>query len=332
MKLMIEDIMTDEQITSFFILASVQIRRSKTGQNLLILTLCDKSGKINGYLWNHSMEIVTSLKENTVVKIKGYTTMTDGALSINIEQIRAAQRYDEVDLRDMLDVVIGGIDLWRQRLFEYVDLIRDVNCKEIINAFTNDEKFMELFMTSLGGVSIHHNYLGGLLEHTVNLMAQSALYADQHPGLLDKDLLLTGAFLHDIGKTQEICWETAVEFTLEGKLLGHVVIGVILLEEKLRHIRNYPTELALLLKHMILSHHGSTEYGSMVPPAPPEAIVLHLLDNLDTVANHLYCHMGISDANSEWSIPDRALDTSIYQKKIKKSMVRIPEGVQYAQK
>lgn len=185
---------------------------------------------------------------------------------------------------------------------------------------------MELFLTSPGGISIHHNYIGGLLEHTVGIMAQATLYADMHPALLDKDLLLTGAFLHDIGKTREIYWEIARERTTEGKLLGHIAIGLSLLEEKLRNLKSFPADLALLLKHLILSHHGTLEWGSPVRPSPAEAIVLHLLDNLDAKVNHLYCHLGISDPEAEWSPYDKVLNTEIYQKKFQKQINKAIEG------
>jgi 3'-5' exoribonuclease len=327
MKLMKKDIKQNQQVTTFFALESMQIRKSnKAKQNFLLLNLYDKSGKITGYLWNDPLEAAATLQEKSFVKVKGLTTTVNGSLILNIERIRTAERH-EVDLRDFLEVVSGGVDLWHNRLLEQIELINDQNCKRLTREFLNDEGFMELFMTSPGGVSVHHNYIGGLLEHTVGIMSQAALYADRHPALLDKDLLLTGAFLHDIGKTREIYWEIAKEYTAEGKLLGHIAIGLSLLEEKLRNLKGFPADLALLLKHMVLSHHGTLEWGSPVRPSPPEALVLHLLDNLDAKVNHLYCHLGVSDPEAEWSPYDKILNTEIYQKKFERQSIKSLEGV-----
>lgn len=327
MKLMKKDIKPNEQITTFFALESMQVRKSnKAKQNFLALNLYDKSGKITGYLWNDPLEAAATLQEKSFVKVKGLTTTVNGSLILNIERIRKADKH-EVDLRDFLDVVSGGVDLWHNRLLESVELIKEQNCKRLTREFLNDDGFMELFLTSPGGVSVHHNYIGGLLEHTVCIMGQADLYADRHPALLDKDLLLTGAFLHDIGKTREIYWEIAKEYTAEGKLLGHIAIGLSLLEEKLRNIKSFPADLALLIKHMILSHHGTLEWGSPVRPSPPEALVLHLLDNIDAKVNHLYCHLGVSDPEAEWSPYDKILNTEIYQKKFERQSSKRLEGV-----
>jgi 3'-5' exoribonuclease len=174
---------------------------------------------------------------------------------------------------------------------------------------------MELFITAPGGISIHHNYVGGLLEHTTNSMELVSLFADRHSALLDKDLILTGTFLHDIGKTREIYWEVAKEYTTEGKLLGHITLGIMMLEEKLATLRGFPEELANRLRHMIVSHHGNLEFGSPVRPATPEALVLHLLEEADAKINHLYCHLGNCEPEKEWSNYDRILQTEIYQKR-----------------
>lgn len=329
MKLMKKDMrQPNEQIITFFALESMQIRKSnKAKQNFLALTLCDKSGKITGYLWNDPIETAAALQEKTFVKVKGLTATVNGSLIINIERIRKAEKT-EIDLRDFLAVVSGGVELWHQRLLKSIDLIKDKNCRLLVREFLNDEGFMELLLTSPGGVSIHHNYIGGLLEHTVNIMTQTALYADNHPALLDKDLLLTGAFLHDVGKTREIYWEITREYTAEGKLLGHIAIGLSMLEEKLHNLKCFPADLALLLKHMVLSHHGTLEWGSPVRPSPPEALVLHMLDNLDAKVNHLYCHMGVSDPDAEWTHYDKILNTEIYQKKFERQSDNRLEGAE----
>jgi 3'-5' exoribonuclease len=321
MKLMKKDIKPNQMITTFFALESMEIKKSKAQRSFLSLDLYDKTGWIKGYLWNEPVMVAATLAEKSFVKIRGIAKMINSSLVIEVERIRKAEKH-EIDIRDFLEIVSGGIELWHKKLLDSVKSIRDFNCRRLIDSFLKDDGFMELFLTSPGGISVHHNYVGGLLEHTVNTMMQAALTGDKDPGLLDKDLLLTGSFLHDIGKTKEIYWEIAKEYTTEGKLLGHIGIGLLMLEEKLSRIKDFPEDLSMLLKHMILSHHGDLEYGSPVRPATPEAVVLHLIENTDAKINHLYCHLGDSNPEKQWSHFDRFLNTEIYQKKFVKQTFR----------
>lgn len=325
MKLMKKDFKPNEIITTYFAMESMSLRKNKTQQNFLVLDLYDKTWKIKGYLWNDPVVMAATLTERSFVKAMGITKLLNEALVIEVERIRKAEK-NEIDMRDFLEVVAGGVELWQRKLLEYFNIIKDVNCRRLIDLFLKDENFMEQFMASLGGVSVHHNYVGGLIEHTVNIMTQAALTADKNSGLLDKDLLLTGAFIHDIGKTREIYWEIAKEYTTEGKLLGHIGIGLLMLDEKLSGIKSFPKDLSMLLKHMILSHHGEMEYGSPVRPATPEAVALHLIDNNDAKINHLYCHLGNSNQDNQWSHFDRILNTEIYQKKFSKEILKELKG------
>ena len=321
MKLMKKDIKANHLITTFFALESMQLRKSRAQRQFLDLSLYDKTGKIKGYLWDNPTETATTLKEKSFVKVRGIATSINDSLILNIERIRTAKK-EETDMRDFLEIVSGGTDLWHKKLLKSINLIKDLNCKRLVHSFLNDGGFMELFLTSPGGIWVHHNYIGGLLEHIANVMTQAEITADSNPALLDKDLLLTGAFLHDIGKTREIYWEIAKEYTTEGKLMGHISIGLLMLEEKLSKLKDFPADLALLLKHMILSHHGKPEYGSPVVPATPEALALHLIENTDAKINHLYCHLGNSNPDEQWSYFDKFLNTGIYQRKFSKNALK----------
>jgi 3'-5' exoribonuclease len=314
MKLMKKDIRPNQHVTTFFALESMQLRKSRKQQPFLVLGLHDRTGKINGYLWNEPVEMAERLEEKTIVKVRGVATVANGSLIMNVEKIRRAEK-DETDIRDFLEVAPGGITHWHERLLNAIGKIQDGRCRQLIKSFLDDSGFIELFITSPGGLSIHHCYVGGLLEHTVSAMELVSLFSDRHAALIHKDLLLTGAFLHDIGKTRELYWEIAKEYTTEGKLLGHITLGIMMLEEKLSGLKDFPEELSNRLRHMIVSHHGTLEYGSPVRPATPEALVLHLVEAADAKINHLYCHMGNSDPGRDWSCYDRTLETEIYQKK-----------------
>ena len=240
MKPMKQDIISgNQQLTTFFALGSIQLRESKkNGQKFLTLGLSDKSGKIQGYLWNNPEETASELKEGTLVKVRGISNMFNGSLIINVEQIRTANR-SEVDIEDFLEIVPGGIDLWLGKLTELIESVEDTDCRILMDAFLSDDRFMERFKTSPGGLQIHHNYVGGLIEHTTNAMGLVSQLSDRHPGLIDRDILVTGAFLHDIGKTREILWDITKDYTTEGKMLGHIILGVMMLKEKVSMIPKF---------------------------------------------------------------------------------------------
>jgi 3'-5' exoribonuclease len=246
--------------------------------------------------------------------------MFNGSLIINIEQIRTVVDRSEVHIEDFWEIVPGGIDLWLRKLIDLIDSVEDVDCRILINAFLNDAKFMECFKTSPGGLHIHHNYVGGLLEHTTNAMGLVSQFSDRHPGLINRDILVTGAFLHDIGKTREILWDITKDYTTEGKLLGQIVLGVMMFKEKVSTIPKFPGDLSILLLHLIASHHGNLEYGSPVKPSTPEALALHMMEAADARINHMYRHLNSSDPDRDWSSYDKILETQIYQKKYAKNI------------
>lgn len=327
MKIMKKDIKPNERIITFFALESMELRKSKKNdKHFLELNLYDKTGKVKGYLWNESIIAAATLKEKSFIKVQGIIKMVNDSLIINVEKIRIAKK-EEFDIRDFMEVVPGGIDLWHKRLLESIESIKDITCRKVINSFLKDDGFLEQFITLPGGVSVHHNYIGGLLEHTTNTMAQASFIANRHPGLINHDLLLAGAFLHDIGKIREIYWEIAREYTTEGKLLGHITLGILMFEEKLSGNKDIPDEIAVLLKHIILSHHGELEYGSPVRPATPEAIALHHIENTDAKINHLYCHLNNSNPDVLWSRYDKFLNTEIYQGRFYKKSLMVTKKV-----
>ncbi len=314
MKPMIIDIKPNQVITTYLAVESMQIRKNhQTRQNFLELVMLDKTGSMKAYLWENPLVIAAELKEKTIVKVQGITTLANGHLIMNVKKIRQAKE-NEFDILDFMETVPGGIDPWYEKLMECVGSIQDGYCKRVIDAFLQDDSFRECFVTSPGGV-IHHNYVGGLVEHTTTTMDTATQLAANHPGLLNRDVLLTGAFLHDIGKTRELSWQVSYDYTTEGKLLGHIAIGISMLEKKLATLNEFPEDLSLFLKHMIISHHGDLAFGSPARPATAEAITLNLIDSSDSKINHVYTTLGHSDPEKLWSDFDKILNTQIYQKK-----------------
>ncbi len=313
------DLKPYEQVKTFFVLDSSDMRKTRDQRSFLALNLSDKSGQIKGYIWDDPEEKAEDLRGVSYVYVEGKTKPHNGTLILSIEEIRSA-REEEIVTADFLEVVPGGVDLWMNSLHEKIETIEDMNCRLILDSLFSDQKFLEDFRIAPAAMTVHHNYVGGLVEHSVNTMSHAAYMSDKYPALLDRDLLLTGSLLHDIGKTRELTSGITRSYTTEGKLLGHISLGVMILDEKLRLMKRFPEDLGLLLTHMILSHHGSLEFGSPVKPATPEAVALHHIENTDAKMNHLFCHLKDSDPEGAWSSYDKYLASEIYQRKPKKEI------------
>lgn len=319
MKQMRTDLKPLMPISTFFALGSAELRKARDERYYLTLGLSDKSGIVNGYVWDNPQDIAERLSGVTLVFVKGTAKMHRDCLIISIDYIRPAG-YEEIDIHDFFEVVPGGVDLWMERLQENIKLIKDMNCRTLVQAFLADPVFYEDFKMSPAGLDVHHNYIGGLSEHTVTVMAHALHMSDKYLALVDRDLLLTGAFLHDIGKLREISGGMTMGYTTEGKLVGHITMGILMLQEKLLPMRGFPAELRILLQHMVLSHHGSLEFGSPVKPATPEAIALHHIENTDDQMNHLYCLFKDSPPENLWSAHDKVLNTEICRMKFRKEL------------
>ncbi|MEJ5226817.1 HD domain-containing protein [Thermodesulfovibrio sp.] len=324
MKSMIKDIKPNYFVDSVFLLDSFEVRKDRNNKKYILLNLRDKSGSIKGFIWNSSLEVFEKLIIKTFLKITGYARCFYNSLMIDVYDWRYA-KWDEVDMKDFIEVVKEGINYWYSKFLEITEQIEDEYCRLIMELFLSDEEFMKIFKTRAAGISIHHNYIGGLLEHTVSTMSLSALTADKYPDVLDKSILITGAFLHDIGKTKELSGNVSIEYTTEGELLGHITLGVLMLEEKIGLFGDFPKELALHLKHIILSHHGKLEYGSPVAPKTPEAIVVCTLEGIDAKFNHLYRIVKNSSTQKVKSFYDNFLDSKILTDKLYKNSKNLSE-------
>lgn len=317
MKLMLKDIKPNEEITTYLAVDSIDLRRNKDHRLFVRLNLYDRTGRIKGYIWNDPAPKSSTLQESSYVKVNGLVKMINNSMLLDIDKIRPADS-NEIQTDDFLLVVPDGVDYWQRKLFKSLEYITDIDCKRLVDKFLADESFFEKFIISPGGVSVHHDYIGGLLEHTVNTMALAASIADNNPELINKDLLLTGAFLHDIGKTKELEYGIVKKYTTEGKLLGHVLIGLTMIESKIAELDNFPKDIEMALKHMLISHHGEPNFGSPVRPATSEALALHMIDNTDAKLNHIKCYLRNSNMERQWSQFDKILNTEIYHPQFSK--------------
>lgn len=273
-----------EAVSEVFLASGKQLRPNRNGNLYLQLELSDRTGSISARMWNADEDVYRSFDNGDYVHVVGTTQVFQGAMQLIATRV-AKVEPSEVNEEDFTPVTSRALDALMDRLAGMLRGIRDCQLRNLAECFLIDDQLMEALRRAPAGVKHHHAYGGGLLEHVVKLMEVAAKVAPLYPQL-DGDLLLMGAFLHDLGKVRELSSEHGLSYTDEGQLIGHLVIGVSLLEEKIRQAEvlsgePFNEEKALRLKHMIVSHHGQYEFGSPKLPMTLEAVALHFLDNLD---------------------------------------------------
>lgn len=308
----IEQIKERDLVESVFLVKSKTLAVAKSGKPYLSLVLMDSSGEIEGRVWEEAEEISRLFDQNDFIKLRGRVVTYQRQLQIVISQIK---RYDEekVKLKEFQPTTGRDTEAMFQELKEIADQIKDQHLGKLLNLIFNDESIVRLFKIAPAAKSMHHVYLGGLLEHTLSV-ARLILAVSQHYQNINQDLLLAGGIFHDIGKIYELTYERAFDYSDKGKLLGHIVIGVELIEENIKSLPDFPAELAMLLKHMILSHHGQYEYGSPKRPKTVEAIILHFLEDMDSKVSSVQSLIKKEgETGSKWTSYHRLYDRYIYK-------------------
>ena len=264
----------------FFLVLAKQQRTTKTNKPYLNLILGDKTGQLEGRVWElGDPRIAKDFDRGDIVKARGSASRFDDRLQMKIDQLRLAQA-NEVDKMDMLPSTGCDVaDLWRQ-LLGFVESFTNPHLKLLLTTVLDDPALALAYREAPAAKQLHHAWLGGLLEHVISLCTLADRVAP-HYQLIDRDLLLAGVILHDIGKVRELSWEIGFEYTIEGMLLGHIQIGAALAERTMDSLPEFPPKLKTLVLHMILSQHGKLEFGSPKLPMIPEALVLNFLDDLD---------------------------------------------------
>ncbi len=264
----------------FFLVLSKQQRTTKTNKPYLSLTLGDRTGQLEGRVWEPGdPRIAKAFEKGDLVKARGSASRFDDRLQMKIDQLRVATAL-EVDKSDMLPSTTYDVSaLWSQ-LQASVESLTNPDLKLLVATILNDPAIATAYREAPAARQLHHAWLGGLLEHVVSLLSLADRVAAHYP-LLDRDLLLTGVILHDIGKIRELSWEIGFDYTIEGTLLGHIQMGIDLVEKTMASLPAFPDRLRTLVLHMILSHHGKLEFGSPKLPMIPEALALNFVDDLD---------------------------------------------------
>ena len=296
-KVFVADIQADQDVISVFIVTEKLLRTARNGKPFLTLRLADKTGEITGRIWERASELHDAIPARSVVRVHARSETYRDEMQLQVREIQPLAR-EEVDGADFLPVCRGDIQqLWEQ-FRKLCGQVKRRPLQRLLAAIHGDVTLMERFKRAPAAKSMHHAYLGGLLEHTVGVAELVLRICAQYPEL-DRDLLLAGAILHDMGKVHEFVYDFHIDYSHEGRLLGHMVQGLTILDAKLRTLKSFPKEEALLLKHLILSHHGETEFGAVKLPMTREAIVLHHADDLDAKMNSLTRILAESKAGDE---------------------------------
>ncbi|MBU0477457.1 HD domain-containing protein [bacterium] len=269
----------DDRIDSVFIVRNKHMRITKNNKSYLAFELVDKSGEIVGRIWDKAEEMSQLFKDNDFVRVIGIAESFQNMLQINIKQIQKVNE-NEIDIDDFLPKTDKDIDIMFNQIVSIIDSIKNKWLKNLLHAVFAVEEYSELFKKAPASIKMHNYYIGGLLEHTLSV-ASMCMEIDKYYKNINKDLLMAGAILHDIGKIYEYEYSHAFDYTDRGRLIGHIVIGTQMVKSKIAEISQFPAELEMLLEHMLLSHHGQYEWGSPKKPKVLEAVILHYLDDMD---------------------------------------------------
>jgi len=270
----------NQTITSNFVVAAKQVKNKKNGELYLSVTLADCSGQIQANMWDNVADALNAFNQDDFIKVKGMVQKYNGRWQLTIHKLRKLADT-EIDYTDYLPKTPKDIDqLWRT-LGEFVETIENPWLKKLIQNFMADNTVATAYKNAPAAKTLHHAYVGGLLDHVVSLFTVCDLAVRNYPQV-NRDLLLTGAFLHDIGKIYELTYQRSIAYTTRGQLLGHMIIELEMLQQKLAEIPSFPDELKIMIEHLIISHHGQYEFGSPKLPMFPEALMLHYLDDLDS--------------------------------------------------
>ncbi len=283
-RLYLRDGVPGDVVEDVFVLTGKQYSITTGGKPFIKAFVSDRSAQVTARMWNAQRDTFDAMPESGFVKIRGHLENYQNNLQLIIEQIWPAKE-GTFDPADLMPHTQKDIDEMCQRIFEICGSIQNRHLAAIVQAYLDDEDLMNNFCRAPAAQSFHHAFIGGLLEHTLNMMEVADAVVKFYPGL-NRDLMLTGIFLHDIAKTWELTYDCAFGYSDGGTLVGHIVKGAIWVEEKAKAAEQtlgekIPQRLIDVLQHLILSHHGEPEFGAARIPATPEALAIHLIDNLD---------------------------------------------------
>ena len=283
-RLYLKDCQSGDVLDDVYVINNKQFAAASNGKPYIKALVGDRSCTVAGRMWNATREIFSAMPDGGFIRLRGRVENYQNNLQVIIEQMWAPKE-GSYDIADLIPHTTKDIPKMFARLSEILASVQNRHLSALLQAYLDDEKLMNDFRRAPAAMSFHHAFLGGLLEHTLNAIEVADAVCPFYPGL-NRDLVVAGIFLHDIAKTWELTYESAFAYSDGGQLIGHIVKSAMWVEEKRQVAEKMldepiPQPLIDVIQHIILSHHGETEFGSPKTPATPEALIVHTLENLD---------------------------------------------------
>jgi 3'-5' exoribonuclease len=317
----VRDLKDKDSVASPFLIKFSATAMGKNGKPYMNLIFMDKSGEVEGRLWEDVTSHVGQAVKDSLVWVEGRCQLYQGRRQIVIQKLQMV-REDELNLKDFVPEGDLDADVLYSRLLEFVSTMRDPYYKALAESVLKDDpEIVDRIKRAPAAKSMHHAYKTGLLEHVVSITSILNMLADHYGKYVDRDLLFLGGFFHDIGKIWELSYDRVTDYTTEGKLIGHLVMGVELIDKKIRELESmpgklpgaFPEEKRLLAKHMVLAHHGKLEYGSPKEPHCLEALIVHMIDDLDSKVNAIYKFIEQDQNPGRWSLLNRNFERFFFK-------------------
>jgi 3'-5' exoribonuclease len=309
----VSELQPNQIVTATFLVQYKDIRQKKTGEPYLSLVLGDRTGEIDAKMWDNVSEVMDTFERDDFLKIRGLLQVHQNRLQLTIHKLQK-QIGTDVDFTDYFPASLRHPDEMFADLMGVIAAVGNPYLRGLLTAMMEDPEISRLYKIAPAAKSIHHAYIGGLIEHVLSLCSLAKLTAAHYPHV-DCDLLMTGVVLHDVGKIYELTYDRSFGYSTEGQLLGHIIIALRMLDDKVRMVPGFPPKLRTLVEHLIISHHGELEYGSPKVPLFPEALLLHHLDNLDSKMESMRAFLQ-KDRHVEgcWTGYNASLERSVLKK------------------
>jgi 3'-5' exoribonuclease len=312
-KIFIRDFAPNQTISTTFLVKSKELRNKKTGGQFALITLSDKTGDITGQWWDNFEDSIDTFDRDDIVFARGLVTVYRNHLQLSIHRMRLCQER-EYSLTDYFPTTKCDIDGMFAELMAIIGEFKNEHLRRLLQSIFADENTARKFKKAPAAKTMHHPYLGGLLEHSLSLVKLCRKVGEHYQGI-DVDLLQTGAVLHDFGKIDELAYDRAFGYTDDGQMIGHLVMETIMVADHIKQIPDFPDELRRHLLHMLLAHHGKLEYGSPKLPSTPEALMLAYLDDLDSKVEAMMRLIAEPQVEGAWTRISPMFERPVYRRR-----------------
>lgn len=303
--IMVRDLAADQTITGYFLVHEKEVRNTSSGKPYLRMELGDSSGTVEARMWDQFEAAAKDVHRDDFVKVSARVEIYRNKPQLSLLQFRVA-KPEEVNLADFLPHTPYDVEVLFKEVLGHTEGMKNPWLKKLVLKVLSDPQIVARYKRAPAAKVMHHAYLGGLLEHVAGLCGLAKLIAAHYPEL-DVDLLLTAAMLHDVGKLDELCYERALSYTIEGQLLGHIAMELETVSRAMDEIEGFPANLKTVVQHILISHHGQYEFGSPKLPMIREALAFHYLDDLDSKLAAVRAALASDSGEPEWSAFSGAL-------------------------